>query len=237
VREDGRIYIDFDAWFQFPSFLVDGEVAQYLSHEEFRLIVYVFRNRGHYLSLSELETPSTKTKQEICKVMQMDEETLLALLQSLVAIGFLEYGYAPDAQINLWGFAEDLNEQILMDRDLKSREWAWFVKAQNSKHNFSKDIIPVDKPTVVKQQYTYLMSGAPSLYKIGWTTNPKSRLSKMGGQAYPVKYVCLIKTDNGLALEQELHQRFASKRMRDQAEWFRLAVEDVEYIKSLAVES
>lgn len=233
-----HISFDFDAWFQAPSFLVDREIGQYFTHQEFRAIMFVYRHASKYITLQDavIEPLNMTTKPQFCEFVGIDATEALPLMQSLVAVGFLVYEYATDAQIDFWSMGKNVNLEVLKTRNLGSREWEWFIKAQSSRPSAESAILP-PPPKPAKQQYTYLMSGAPGLYKIGWTTNPKSRISQMGGQAYPVKYVCLIKTDNGEKLEKELHQQFASKRMRSQAEWFALTPDDVEYVKSLAVQA
>lgn len=233
-----NIHIDFDAFFQAPSFLIDREIGQYFTHQEFRAIIFIYRNARKYITLQDEVIPlvSMTTKQQLCEFVGLADTDALPMMQSLVAIGFLTYEYAKDAQIDFWGMGQRVNTGILKTRDIGSREWQWYLNMQNTRHTSESNILPPPPPPK-KQQYTYLMSGAPGLYKIGWTANPKSRISKMGGQAYPVMYVCLIETDNGEVLEKELHAQFASKRVRSQAEWFNLSDDDVEYIKSLVVQA
>lgn len=73
-------------------------------------------------------------------------------------------------------------------------------------------------------------------YKIGRSKNPDDRTATFGVKLpYRVEYECVIQTPDMYALESELHARFADKRV--DGEWFALTPADVDYIKSLAVQS
>lgn len=94
---------------------------------------------------------------------------------------------------------------------------------------------PTPKVKQTKSGFVYLIK-RDSDYKIGVSSKPKSRITAIQtGSASPVETICLIKTDDMENLELALHNRFAEKRIR--GEWFNLSTEDVEYIKSLAVQS
>ena len=80
--------------------------------------------------------------------------------------------------------------------------------------------------------YVYLLSSTPGCYKIGRTKNPKDRLATFSVKLpFPVRYVCVIKTEDMRELEKKLHARFLHRRI--DGEWFALGPEDVTYIKSL----
>lgn len=81
--------------------------------------------------------------------------------------------------------------------------------------------------------YVYLAVGDKGFYKIGKAKSPKTRLNSLrkGGV---VEYVCVIKTDDYSGLERTLHEQFAEKRQF--GEWFQLDANEIEYIKSLAVQ-
>lgn len=84
--------------------------------------------------------------------------------------------------------------------------------------------------------YVYLVQSPTTAYKIGRTVNPDDRISTFSVKLpFEVEYVAVIKTVDMIGLEHSLHQRFADKRVNG-SEWFHLAPEDVEYIKSLAVQ-
>lgn len=88
-----------------------------------------------------------------------------------------------------------------------------------------------------RQGFVYLLCNEvnPSIYKIGRTRNPKSRRETFGVLLpFDVEYVCLIQADDMYALERELHDRFADKRVN--GEWFALSPDDVTHIKSMAVQ-
>ncbi len=75
------------------------------------------------------------------------------------------------------------------------------------------------------------------MYKIGRTSNPKSRIATYKAMPFQCDWECLIKTDDSVALEIELLKRFSSKRVPPKHEWFNLTPDDVDYIKSLEVQA
>lgn len=86
--------------------------------------------------------------------------------------------------------------------------------------------------------YVYLLKNLheAGIYKIGMTTDPSTRIRKLEVVLpFPVECDCLIATSDRIALEAELHTKFADKRI--DGEWFRLDAADVEYIRNLAQES
>lgn len=79
--------------------------------------------------------------------------------------------------------------------------------------------------------YLYLLKCGEH-YKIGFSNTPKRRLKQFRtGSPLPVLLVHTIKTAFYRQIEQQLHYKFAKKRVR--GEWFTLDDADVEYIKSL----
>lgn len=81
--------------------------------------------------------------------------------------------------------------------------------------------------------YVYLLQSPTKAYKIGRTSNPKSRAKTFGVQLpFEVEFICLIQADDMRQLETELHQRFSDKRIN--GEWFALSPDDVDYMKGLA---
>lgn len=81
--------------------------------------------------------------------------------------------------------------------------------------------------------YVYLLQSPTSAYKIGRTRNPNDRMKTFGIQLpFEVEFICVIKAEDMIELERKLHDKFADKRVG--GEWFRLTLEDVEYIKGLA---
>lgn len=82
--------------------------------------------------------------------------------------------------------------------------------------------------------WVYLIRNMIGQFKIGLSINPCDRLEtfdiKLPFQVYPI---CFIRSDNALALERELHQRFSSVRLNN-SEFFDLTYDDVQYIKGLA---
>lgn len=82
--------------------------------------------------------------------------------------------------------------------------------------------------------YVYLVySPSTPAYKIGHTVDPNNRAKTFSVQLpyEDIKFIALIETDDRYALETELHERYADKRVG--GEWFELTDEDVKYIQSL----
>jgi hypothetical protein len=70
-------------------------------------------------------------------------------------------------------------------------------------------------------------------YKIGRTSNPDNRLATFNVKLpFPVEYEHLIQTDDMYALESELHQRYASKRVNG-SEFFKLTPQDIQELKGI----
>lgn len=79
--------------------------------------------------------------------------------------------------------------------------------------------------------YIYLFE-SQGLYKIGRSHTPAIRRRRLQtGSPTPIRTVHTLKTVFHKWIEQQLHSRFADKRVR--GEWFALTDEDVAYIKSL----
>lgn len=112
------------------------------------------------------------------------------------------------------------------------------------KYSESKPVMNAPKPQTVKrvvrlaqphQQNT--ISGVYLLrcgehYKIGMSDNVSKRVKQIQTNSpHEVKHIHTIPTDNPSDLEQQLHTRFASKRVR--GEWFALSDDDVSFICSL----
>jgi hypothetical protein len=94
--------------------------------------------------------------------------------------------------------------------------------------------LPLPKPK--KAGYVYLIQSPSGHYKIGRAIDPSDRLGMFGVKLpFEVELICLIKSDDYIGLEKEIHSQFDARRVN--GEWFNLSAEDVEYIKSLAVES
>lgn len=83
--------------------------------------------------------------------------------------------------------------------------------------------------------YVYLMADSYGLHKIGYSNNPAKRLKGLSTPGNRITLVCKIATADMCKLEDELHQKFDAKWV--DGEWFRLADEDIVYIKSLAGEA
>lgn len=119
-----------------------------------------------------------------------------------------------------------LREQIetLQSKNIGLKE---DIKALNT------EIKRLSKAPRQESGYVYLLKMVNGEYwKIGRTKTPNKRISTFDVKLpFPVECEHLIETKNMYTLESELHKKFASKRV--QGEWFLLAQEDIDYIKSL----
>lgn len=80
--------------------------------------------------------------------------------------------------------------------------------------------------------YVYLVQSPTGSYKIGRTKDPDNRMKTFSVKLpFEVDYVCVIETGDMYALERNLHQQYATKRVN--GEWFMLDTTDVNFIKSL----
>lgn len=80
--------------------------------------------------------------------------------------------------------------------------------------------------------YVYLVKSPLNVYKIGRTIDPDSRRHTFEVKLpFEIEFEAIIAAPDMIALERELHQRFARKRLN--GEWFELEPQDIEYIKSL----
>ncbi len=103
-------------------------------------------------------------------------------------------------------------------------------------NELNSDRKPQPKTRIKKTGYVYLLKSDTGHYKIGRTIDPSSRSKTFGIQLpFDVTFICTIKTDNMYGLESELHQKFSKKRIN--GEWFNLSTEDIDYMKSLAVQA
>lgn len=90
-------------------------------------------------------------------------------------------------------------------------------------------------PHYKKAGWVYLIRSFSGHYKIGLSTNPAYRVETFGVKLpFEVYPVCLIRTNNALELERELHDRFSSSRQNG-SEFFDLTWDEVKYIKGLAL--
>lgn len=85
-----------------------------------------------------------------------------------------------------------------------------------------------------KRGFVYLLQSSTGYYKIGRTKDPTDRIKTFNVKLpFEVDFTCLLKTPDMYALEQELHQQYADKRVN--GEWFDLDPTDVERIRGMAV--
>lgn len=85
-----------------------------------------------------------------------------------------------------------------------------------------------NRPCPPEAGYVYLMRNGRGHYKIGHSVNPRRRRGELSKRDKPVKIILLIPTQDMIALELALQQRYVWKRTRD--EWFRLDRLDIQHI-------
>lgn len=78
--------------------------------------------------------------------------------------------------------------------------------------------------------HVYVLKGESGWYKIGRTKDLKSRMRSF--KSLPIRWelALTIKTEDTVALEEELHGIFEEKRCGKQGEWFALSHEDIEFL-------
>jgi hypothetical protein len=103
---------------------------------------------------------------------------------------------------------------------------------------FGIDVVSIEKRGsyiarhFTKEGYVYLIQSPSSLFKIGRAKTPENRLHTFSVKLpFEVVYIALVKTNDMIKLERDLHVKFASKRIN--GEWFALTPDDVNYIKGL----
>jgi len=81
--------------------------------------------------------------------------------------------------------------------------------------------------------HIYLLAGGDSLFKIGITRHPKTRMDTLSKSCpWPVTVELLEMVPDPCGLELFLKEHFASKKSN--GEWYQLDTKDVEYVKGLA---
>lgn len=89
--------------------------------------------------------------------------------------------------------------------------------------------------TAPEFEFVYIIKCGPT-YKIGRTRDLDRRLADWSPTpAYPIEVKLVIKAKDSRQAEKDLHNHFADKRLR--GEWFELTELDVEYVRSLFLDS
>lgn len=162
-----------------------------------------------------------------------------------------------DTPENIALFAEALRQSPLIASVSvgESKKWAahnrtaiaWLHIAFNDTEvNSVSDTLIVPPSAIIKPRATiadqidrtgwvYLLQLDSGHYKIGRTTNPKSRIKTFGSKlpSAMIKYAHLIQTDDSYTLESKLHREFDARRSLDSREYFLLSEKDVRWIKSI----
>lgn len=158
-----------------------------------------------------------------------------ANLRYYTAVGVAEeYGFDPQWTVENYKDAALLviqaYEQNIIDVSEKAYQRA--IASRDWKPSPAK--IPRPRNGVTPG-YAYLMVDQNGLYKIGHSKDPSTRVKSVTSSTNRVTLVCQIETKDMRGLEWDLHKQFDAKW--DHGEWFTLSPDDVEYIKSLAVQA
>jgi hypothetical protein len=91
--------------------------------------------------------------------------------------------------------------------------------------------VPADVAQLGEESYIYIVrAGDDGPVKIGWTANPKARLSYLAvDNPAPLRLLAL--TSGSMKEEKELHRRFAEHRIR--GEWYRPEKELLDFADQL----
>src|SRR5271170_2792190 len=85
-----------------------------------------------------------------------------------------------------------------------------------------------------KNGYVYLVSACTGEYKIGCSVNPDNRIKPFFVQPpFEYKIIHAFPADDMRQAEIALHNKFAHKRIRTNAEWFSLNNDNIDFIKSI----
>lgn len=107
-----------------------------------------------------------------------------------------------------------------------------YFKLQEPQRAYAAAVVGIAANRKARPGFVYVIVAENSYCKIGKTTNPDDRLSRLQtGNPFQIRYEILIRCDDNHAVEQALHRRFDQKNMT--GEWFRLSPEDINDIKFL----
>lgn len=123
------------------------------------------------------------------------------------------------------GVANRLSEQYLIDITEEARQVIWALK------NLTTPRPPKLAPSMQHRPgYVYILRSVSGHYKIGRTIDPNDRIKTFTIKLpFEVEYELVVKHEDHVWLEKELHQRF--QHCRGNGEWFNLSPEDIEALK------
>lgn len=156
--------------------------------------------------------------------VNFDEESDLLILAD-------QAGFIPTEE-EFWSIVDLLARayRIIPDERIRAHNQANFEKAWGNTRRQQKTERSVRR---TEPGYVYLLAGG-GCYKIGRTKDLSKRTEQLAVQLpYRVELVCSLRADDPKALETDLHERFADKRLN--GEWFDLSSEDVAYIVGLGL--
>lgn len=124
------------------------------------------------------------------------------------------------------------------DDDPLKVEARLFIEKGNAHQTYCEPSNKIKKHIPV-HGYVYVLrapSMDPSIYKIGREKEYFARIDTLGIKLpWDLEVVVHIESNDYVALEAELHQRFS--KMRVKGEWFELTEENIEYLKGLTGEA
>ena len=110
-----------------------------------------------------------------------------------------------------------------------------FIKYEEELHSHSPQPSQPKKRTP-KPGYVYFLQGENGLIKIGYSQDYKERykaLKKMS--PVDIKLLFVVKTDDMVGLERNLHNRFQEKRVK--GEWFQLSMQEIQNAKAMLLKA
>jgi len=115
-------------------------------------------------------------------------------------------------------------------------ELKYYIELEEKQRKAAQREAFTSKKRTPVEGYVYLLCSPSGYYKIGRSKNPHSRKATFDVKLpFEVEFEHIIKTDDMIALEEQLHSRFALNRVN--GEWFNLSTDDVAYIKSMGGEA
>lgn len=141
-------------------------------------------------------------------------------------------GLIPTSE-EFWTFVDYVARfyRLASDAEIEAHNRERYFEWERSKEEASGSV-PRPKPERRPVPgYVYVLEGNDT-FKIGRAKDPTKRSETLATQLpYPVELLCSVWSEDCKALEAELHERYASKRLN--GEWFDLSPDDVAYIQGL----
>lgn len=126
---------------------------------------------------------------------------------------------------------DNLREAMILQREWQAKYNLPYIRLATYIDKCLESSPPPPKQPVTHPGYVYLIQSEHG-YKIGRSNNPDNRFKAFETKLpFDVELICVHKTDDMIALERRLHDRFADKRLN--GEWFDLSEGDVQFIRDM----